>query len=254
MHTDSAVKASGKTRKKRLWLVLPAAIAVVCAVFLIYVGQYYHAEEIAVETMYSSEAIEAVSLSDGVTAFVPEQPEVGLIFYPGGKVDEAAYAPLMRACAEQGVLCVLVKMPFHLAVLDQNAADGIAEEFPAITSWYIAGHSLGGAMAASYASKHTDTLAGVILLAAYSMADLSEAPLRVLSIYGTDDGVMDREKYAQCAANLPKDTQEIVIDGANHAGFGRYGAQKGDGIATITAEAQISATVRAIREFLLAAE
>ena len=42
-----------------------------------------------------------------------------LFFYPGGKVETSAYEPLMQACAAQDILCVLVSMPFHLAVFDK---------------------------------------------------------------------------------------------------------------------------------------
>ncbi len=80
----------------------------------------------------------------------------GLIFYPGGKVEYTAYQPLMAACAERDILCVLVEMPFNLAVFDINAADGIQEQYPEVGHWYIGGHSLGGSMAASYLSKHTE--------------------------------------------------------------------------------------------------
>ena len=87
----------------------------------------------------------------------------------------AVYAPLLHDLAEDGILCVLVKMPCNLAVLDMNAADSIPERFSEVTDWYIGGHSLGGAMAASYAAKHTDELDGLVLLAAYSTADLTDS-------------------------------------------------------------------------------
>ena len=62
-----------------------------------------------------------------------EHPEVGLIFYPGGKVQYESYAPLMERCAEQSLLCVLLHMPGNLAVLDMDAAAEVREEFPGIT-------------------------------------------------------------------------------------------------------------------------
>ena len=116
------------------------------------------------------------------------------------------------------------KMPCNLAVLDMNAADSIPERFSEVTDWYIGGHSLGGAMAASYAAKHTDELDGLVLLAAYSTADLTDSGLRVYAAYGSEDGVLNREKYEADRVNLPQDTTETVIDGGCHAGFGSYGA------------------------------
>ena len=141
-------------------------------------------------------------------------------------MENTAYAPLLHKLANKGILCVLVKMPCNLAVLDMNAADGIPEDFPEVNSWYIGGHSLGGAMAASYAAKYTDELDGLILLAAYSTAALTNSNLRVYSTYGSEDGVLNREKYEADRSNLPANTTEVVIDGGCHAGFGSYGPRR----------------------------
>ena len=54
------------------------------------------------------------------------------MFYPGGKVQAEAYAPLMQDLADREFLCVIVCMPFNLAVLDANGADGVQEQFPAV--------------------------------------------------------------------------------------------------------------------------
>ena len=186
--------------------------------------------------------------------FAPPNPKAGLIFYPGGKVEYTAYAPLMRACAEKGILCVLVKMPCNLAVLDMNAADGIAGQYPDIDAWYIGGHSLGGAMAAAYAADHSGELDGLILLAAYSTKDLSGSGLEVLSVYGSEDRVLDLEKYREYRKNLPDGVAEIVIDGGCHAGFGSYGPQKGDGTPAITNEEQIIMAASEIADIVLGAD
>ncbi len=182
-----------------------------------------------------------------LTVFAPDAPERGFIFYPGGRVAPTSYAPLLRALAEDGWLCVLVEMPFDLAVLNMNAAAGIPERFPEIDSWTIGGHSLGGAMAAGYAAKHPEDYDALILLAAYSTQDLTDSDLRVVSLYGENDGVLNREKYEQYRKNLPADTIEKIIPGGNHALFGDYGAQKGDGEASISAEEQIAVVVEMMR-------
>ena len=143
--------------KKRTRIILSVCLAVLLVIgggSYAYVSDYYHADEIALEAMdYQTDSVQTEQ--DGnVIWFVPENPTTGLIFYPGGKVEYTAYAPLLRACAENGILCALVQMPGNLAVLDANAADGLQEEYPEVTTWYIAGHSLGGAMAANYAAAH----------------------------------------------------------------------------------------------------
>ena len=119
----------------------------VCIAFGVYVSDYYHADPAAEDALVSDDVV-SVTKQNGNWVFVPESPTAGLIFYPGGKVENTAYAPLLHDLAEDGILCVLVKMPCNLAVLDRNAADSIPERFSEVTDWYIGGHSLGGAMAA----------------------------------------------------------------------------------------------------------
>ena len=188
--------------------------------------------------------------SNGNIIFAPEGATKGFIFYPGGKVEHTAYIPLMQACAERGILCVLVEMPFNLAVLDVNAADGIREDYPEIESWYIGGHSLGGAMASAYLAKNHGYFDGLVLLGAYSTADVSGYDLSVLSVYGSEDGVMDRAKYEACKSNLPRGFTESLIDGGCHAYFGVYGAQEGDGEPSVTNEEQIIFTADRIAELM----
>ena len=226
-----------------------AILLVIAGVFGIYINDYYHAHEPASAAL-QSDTLVTVSEQDGSWVFAPEEPVAGLIFYPGGKVENTAYAPLLQDLAADGVLCVLVKMPCNLAVLDMNAADGIAGKFPHIDSWYIGGHSLGGAMAASYAAKHSDAWDGLVLLAAYSTADLTNSSLRVYTTYGSEDGVLNREKLEANRGNLPKDTVEMGINGGCHAGFGSYGHQKGDGVPTISAEEQQQQTADAVAAWI----
>ena len=228
--------------KKRARIILSVCLALLLVIGIggyAYVSDYYHADETALEAMaYQTDRVQAEQDGD-VIWFVPEEPTAGLIFYPGGKVAHTAYAPLLHACAENGILCALVQMPGNLAVLDANAADGLQEAYPEITTWYIAGHSLGGAMASNYAAAHPEDFDGLILLAAYSTKDLTGTTLRVLSVYGSEDGVMNRESYEKNRANLPADTTEVVLDGGCHAQFGSYGPQDGDGIPTISGKEQV---------------
>ena len=104
-------------------------------------------------------------------------------------------------------------------------------------------------MAANYAAAHSEDYDGLILLAAYSTKDLSQMSLRVLSIYGSEDGVLNRDAYKKNWANLPADTTEVVLDGGCHAQFGSYGPQDGDGTPTISGEEQIKQTAEAITAF-----
>lgn len=143
---------------------------------------------------------------------------------------------------------MLPEMPCNLAVLDINAADGIQEKFPKVENWYIGGHSLGGAMAAGYVAGQTDDYEGLILLAAYAAKDISQSKLKVLSVYGSRDGVLDREKYTENLTNLPEGRKEYVIEGGCHAQFGSYGRQRGDGEPEISGEEQREVTIEYIVE------
>ena len=180
--------------------------------------------------------------------FRPKEVSSGLIFYPGGKVDHRAYTSLMSQLADCGFLCVLLKMPLKLAVLAPDAADKVFIDFPEISHWIIVGHSLGGVMASYYAGKHPDLLDGVVMLAAYTTSDLRESGLKVLSLYGSEDKVLNLENYEKYHSNLPVDAVEFIIEGGNHAGFGSYGPQKGDGQAQITSNEQIRITTEKISE------
>jgi hypothetical protein len=244
------VKIRMNNRANRALAVFIVAVYLLLGGFYLYVSDYYKAQTEAIESYTSSHPVDKRELSGGGIAYVPSEYTVGVIFYPGGKVEHTAYEPLMIALAQRGILAVLVKMPHNLAVLKQNAADGITEQFPTVESWYMSGHSLGGSMAASYVFKNADKFDGLILLAAYSTSDLSGIGIKVASVYGTLDGVMNREKYLRYRTNLPTELYERIIDGGNHAGFGMYGKQKGDGDAMMTSEEQIEITADIINEFV----
>ena len=239
-------------RNQRFLRVLAAAVIFLAALAVgggLYARDYYPADAAALAALEPDNRVTVVTEGD-TTVFAPVSgADRGFVFYPGGKVEHTAYAPLLRGLAEEGVHCVLTEMPFHLAVLDANAAEGIPERYPEITEWYIGGHSLGGSMAAAYVADHTNTYEGLVLLASYSTADLSGTDLRVLSVYGSEDGVLNFEKYEEYRGNLPASASEAVLDGGNHACFGSYGPQDGDGTPGIPAEQQIETTVELLMGF-----
>lgn len=239
--------------RKQLIRLLAAALLVLTAAIIgcvVYLNDYYRADPVAIAAFAPADGIREYTLEDGTIICTSEQPQAGLVFYPGGKVDHTAYLPLMRACAAEGLLCAVVEMPFRLAVLDMDAASAIPSQFPDMDRWYIGGHSLGGAMAAACLADHAGTFDGLILLGAYSTADLSATSLEVLSIYGSEDNVLDREKYEESRKNLPANYTEQVIHGGCHAYFGTYGHQAGDGDPSISPETQIALTAAAISAFL----
>lgn len=236
--------------KKKIFIsviIIVFILTIIIASGIIYVNDFYRADLNAIGSFVPINTIQMQIIEDHTIIFQPsDEVSTGFIFYPGGKVEYTAYIPLMKALASRGTLCVLIEMPFNLAVLDINAADGIQNKYPQIENWYIGGHSLGGSMAASYVSKHINEFDGLILLGSYSTDELINNDLKVLSIYGSEDTIINHEKYEKNKANLPENFSEVIINGGCHSYFGMYGMQEGDGIPSITNEEQINQTVDAI--------
>lgn len=175
-----------------------------------------------------------------------------LIVYPGGLVRPQAYEWLGRALTSQGVQTLIPAFPLDLAVIGPNRADALITEYGQGRRVVIAGHSLGGAMAAGYAASHADQLAGLILMAAYPAGNVSlkDTNLPVLSLLAEKDGVAAPDAVREGLSRLPGNTTLTVLPGAVHSFFGRYGPQKGDGLPTVTHAQAEGEIVRAVTSFL----
>jgi hypothetical protein len=86
-----------------------------------------------------------------------------------------------------------------------------------------------------------------VLLAAYATRPLDPG-LQVLVVVGSEDGVVNRAKLEAGLRYLPADARVVTIPGANHAQFGSYGPQRGDGEALISPEKQWAETAALLRE------
>jgi len=222
------------TIKKYYWKVLLGLVLGLTAGFFWYVNDYYRAESNALAVLGQ---IDVIDQKDYIQ--LKSDSNIGLIFYPGAKVEPSAYLVLFNSLKQNSINVFIVKMPFNLAVLKINAADTIINQYPEIEHWYLAGHSLGGAMASSYLNDKSDLFDGLILLAAYP---LNESEENVLILYGSNDKVLDLAKLE------PFESTPIL--GGNHAYFGDYGEQAGDGKATISRLDQQALTVQYILEFI----
>ncbi len=178
-------------------------------------------------------------------------PTVGLILYPGGKVPPAAYAPAAhRIAAVSGALVVIVDVPFNFAVFDIDSPNRVIAREPSITTWAVGGHSLGGAMAAQYAASHPGAAKGLVLWASYSAADLGDADLAVLSIYGSLDAGLPTIRSDANLAKLPATTTYVEVSGGNHEQMGWYTGQPNDPPATISRIEQQNQLAIATASFL----
>ena len=192
-------------------------------------------------------AVGSVGAVEGDIAGLPSG--LGLVFIPGAKVEAGAYLyKLSGLVVEDGWTVIITKPLLNLAVVDLRALRRFTDGVPEISTWYVGGHSLGGVRACLYARR--PDVQGLILFGSYCANDLSSRDLPVLSIGGSEDGLSTPQKIAASANRLPADTTFVEIDGANHAGFGNYGRQAGDGQATIGNEQIRAAITNRVRAFL----
>ena len=229
--------------KKRVFIIASIIIAVILVAFTVFALSYYRAGPTASAALRSDGAV-TVTETDYGWFFDGPSDDDAWIFYPGANVEAAAYAPLLHSIAENGMDVCLVEMPLHVAALDIGKAEDIIAEYD-YERWYVGGHSHGGAMAAYWAADHGGDISGVILLAAYPTKPLDDHLTEIL-IYGSEDKIVDAQNLNEGRNYAPADFTEYVIPGGNHAQFGDYGPQKGDGTALIDRDTQIEETVEVI--------
>ncbi|NIV33797.1 MAG: alpha/beta hydrolase [Anaerolineae bacterium] len=232
---------------KRWWWLLPAVLILILGGFLVWAGTAAAPMPEALAALQSDAQVEVDTDPWLVFRPVAEDPAVGLVFYPGGRVDPRAYAPAARALAQEGYVAVIVPMPLNLAFFAPDRAAEVMAAFPQVQDWAVGGHSLGGAMSARFAYQNPEMVGGLALWAAYPASgdDLSRYSLVVTSIYGTLDGLATEEKIEASRPLLPPDTSWVAIEGGNHAQFGWYGPQSGDNPATISRAEQQEQVVAA---------
>jgi dienelactone hydrolase len=240
-------------RKWWVWLLLALVLAAGAGGTIAWSRQQRPATQEALAALHSDGEVTVHAGRWLVFEPAGAEPRAGLVLYPGGFVDPRAYAPAARAIAAAGYLTVIVPMPLNLAVLGANRARAVRTAYPEVERWAIGGHSLGGAMAARYAHRSPDNIQGLVLWASYPAAadDLSARDLPVASIYGTRDGLASVDEVDDSRALLPPDTQYTPLEGGNHAQFGWYGPQPGDGEAVLLhqeQQAQIVAATVALLE------
>lgn len=240
-----------KKRKIKIILLIISSILLIGLIGLtIYLCIY--SEAVDVDEYLTSDEYVTITDKGNYYIFDGSGSDDALIFYPGAKVDTKAYAPIMHMIAKEGIDCFLVDMPFHLAIFGSNKANDVIKDFGDYKTYYIGGHSLGGAMASNYAKEHTDIIKGLLLLAAYPDESISDTDLVVMSLYGSNDGVLNMDKYNEAKDNkMPSNFSEHVIEGGNHSGFGSYGDQDGDNEATISKELQWTYTATYMLELKL---
>lgn len=210
----------------------------------------YTAQDKALEALKSNDDVKVEYNDNIVFAPTHDIKETGFIFYPGAFVDPAAYAPIMQGLAQKGYKSIIAPMPVNFALLNINKGESIIDNNEDIKQWVIGGHSLGGVSAAKYAVKN-NKIKGIVFFASYPQGDeLKDTNLKVLSLYGSNDGVATPDNVQESIAKLPTGSVFIEITGGNHSQFGDYGHQSGDGTSTISPEDQWSQSINETEKLL----
>ena len=236
-------------KKLKIALYIILALVIIIAGFSIwYLTDYSHADASVNAYLNGTDNVSVEKIDNGLFLDGPGN-DSALIFYPGAKIEYTAYLPLFTELANDGVDCFIVEMPFNLAFFGLDSADSIVSNSNfTYDKWYISGHSLGGVVASYYVKNHSTDYDGLILLASYPAEDLNN--VSVLSIYGSNDKVFNKETYDKSKGLMDYNLTEYVINGGNHAQFASYGNQAGDGVATISSENQRKQTEKEILEFI----
>lgn len=201
------------------------------------------AEPGPLETVTSDDRIVMDDTSASIVLSPADGPsDTGLVFIPGAKVDAAAYAAnLAPLVSDHGMTVVITRPWLNLAFFDPRPLAAFTDQAPDVGTWLVGGHSLGGVRSCALAAD-ADAL---VLFASYCAADLSGSEIPALSIGGSEDGLSTPAKIADASDLLPADATFVQIDGANHADFGDYGPQSGDGTSSVD-DAEMTAELAAL--------
>lgn len=242
-----ATRSPTRTWVSRGALVLGALLTIGLLIYL----RPLSSDQIAIDALDDGKGVD-VTIERRQIRLQPDDPlTTGVAFYPGALVDPRAYAHILRPIAEAGYPVIIHKFPYNLAVISpRSASTEIGNSRDGVTSWVIAGHSLGGAMAAKFAEGDRNELDGLLLWAAYPVNAMTERDLAVMSIYGTNDEVADQANMDASRDDLPASAEFVAIEGGIHAFFGDYGDQRGDGQPGVTRQAAQADIVAATLRFL----
>ncbi|MFF2494255.1 alpha/beta hydrolase [Agromyces sp. NPDC058064] len=224
------------SRLVRILLAVASVIVLFVVVFLVYAHTVMQGERPEALEAWRDDAVEITSDEVGIVIEPVEGATgEGLVFIPGAKVDPYAYLYKLSGVAEaSGLTVVITKPTLNLAFFDQRPLSTFTDLAPDVENWLVGGHSLGGVRACQMAAagEGGGPVAGLVLFGSYCANDLSDSGLAVLSISGSNDGLSTPEKIEAAAHLLPSDAEFVELEGVNHADFGDYGVQPGDGVST----------------------
>ncbi|NQX34803.1 alpha/beta hydrolase [Herbiconiux sp. VKM Ac-2851] len=236
---------------KPVALAIATLLVAVVVGFLVDAHTTYAAELEPVQAVAADPAVD-IAWTHGDVVMTPTGPAngTGLVFLAGAKVDPLAYADKLSGIVDAGTTVVIVRPILNFAIFEFRPFSTFTDLAPGVDDWYVGGHSLGGVKACQYATDAD--VRGLVLLGSYCAGDLSDSGIPVLSVSGSEDGLSTPAKIDASRADLPADARFVVIEGANHASFGDYGPQPGDGTASIDDERMRARLTTALDDFLAA--
>lgn len=207
-------------------------------------GSYIHLSDM--DTAIESLNLDQVTITENSQSiqYIVDNPKMNVIFIPGGLVEPESYKYLASSIALNGYNVTIVKVVFNLAILTPKSS--LKYINPDLVNVLI-GHSLGGVVA-SMAASGNESVSKVIMLGSYPIKDLSDKD--TLLITAEHDEGMDIDKFNDSLQYLNEQNVIFNIEGGNHAQFGWYGPQKGDGTADITTLSQQNIVANQILSFL----
>jgi len=235
-----------KKRFKKRYILFGGLVVLLALPLSTYIVSYPPEQEARV-------SFQRATIGQGYFGYEQADPRLGIIYYPGGLVNPIAYATFAENLALHVQASVFVIQPlFNLAITNIQAAQQVITAYPNLTTWIVGGHSLGGSTAAFFAAEQMNQVAGLFFLASYTteQANFDESFLPIMSIIGSGDTVLNMDTYVASKRYWSQSVTEIIIEGGNHAQFGHYGPQRGDGVATISVEDQQSQVLSALQTWL----
>ncbi|MCM3322671.1 alpha/beta family hydrolase [Cytobacillus kochii] len=235
-----------KIIKSKVFLILSALVVTAIGGFFIWTQFTYHSVNeptIPVDNQ--------IRVEDDWLLFGDPNSQIGIILYPGAKVEPEAYAYIGQELAKENLFIAIPHVTLNIAILDVSKANDIISTYKDV-NWFVGGHSMGGAAAAMYADKNIDQVHGLILLGAYASDNdtLTNSKLPVLSISGSNDGLSTPAKVDEKKVFLPDEADFVEIEGGNHAYFGVYGEQSGDNPADISIKKQQETIIDTITHWI----
>jgi len=253
---SSSVPGKPRARKLRRWIQV--GFLLWAAFSLSWLANSVRTQGVDDALLLASEVV-AVNEREAALEFLPTNPQArgALVFICGSGIHPHAYAPLLRPIAEAGYPVFVVRLPYRFAPLESHKAQAVdrvrslVAAQPETVHWVIAGHSLGGALAARLARETAELNAAFVLIGTThpKADDLSGLDAPFTKVYATHDGIAPPDRVMATRGLLPARSRWVTIQGGNHSQFGHYGRQLFDGKAAISREAQQAIT----RELLLEA-